>query len=140
MTQEIHYVNNSGATLRRRGGEEIRPLAGFWTSEYEPGDGGFTVLEDNTLPVVRGSLELAVTATPQQVLIPGPRNSLFMEVTVQAVTDGGRVEVGFNRETDPTAPVDGVTRYCETVDTRKAYCLWLSGTGTARVIFKELLR
>lgn len=136
--RQIHYVNDTGRVLRRRSGEEIRPYAGFWTHEYETPDSGFTILEDNTPPVVQ-SLEIAVSGTPTQVLIPGPKNSCYMEVTVQAKTDGSALELGFNRPGDPTAPVDAITRYCETVDTRRAYCLWLSGAGVARVIFKEVL-
>ena len=136
--KRIHYVNDTGRVLRRRGGEEIRPFADFWTHEYEASDSGFTILEDNTPSVVQ-SLEIAVSGTPTQVLIPGPKNSCYVETTVQAKTDGSAIELGFNRSGDPTAPVDAITRYCETIDTRRAYCLWLSGAGVARVIFKEVL-
>jgi hypothetical protein len=136
---KIRYKNNSGTALRRRGGEEVPPLADFWTSEYEAGGSGFTLLTDNTAPVVRQSLHVPLTGEPQQILIPEPEYSGKMEVTVQAIGDGASVEVGFNRKTDPTAPVDSYTRYCERVDTRRAYCLWLSGAGVARVIFKEVL-
>jgi hypothetical protein len=61
-----------------------------------------------------------------------------MEVTAQAVSGGAAIRLGFNREADPTSPVDSFTSYRETVDTRRVYCLWLSGSGTARVIFKEV--
>jgi len=140
MQNQIHYRNDTGLILRGRGGREIRPLESFWTPDYEDPALELTILEDNTPPIVRASSEVSVTATPQQVLIPSPqRAAALIEITVQAVTDGARIEVGFNREADPTAPVDAITRYCERVDTRRAYCLWLSGTGTARVIFKEVL-
>ncbi|MDR2528685.1 MAG: hypothetical protein LBD04_06680 [Synergistaceae bacterium] len=136
--KRIHYINETGRILRRRGGFEVRPLADFWTRDYEASDSGFTLLEDNT-PSVAQSFEIAVTGAPTRVLIPEPKNSRYMEVTVQAKTDGSAIELGFNRASDPTAPVDAITLYRETVDTRRAYCLWLSGAGVARVIFKELL-
>jgi len=137
LENAIHYRNDTGRILKGRRGGEIRPFADFWTPDYEDPELGLTILEDNTPPVIRQSLEIAVTSTPQQVLIPWPRESDLMEVTVQAVSDASRIEVGFNREADPTGTVDAITRYCERVNTRRAYCLWLSGTGAARVIFKE---
>jgi hypothetical protein len=138
-TGKIHYKNETGTVLRKRGGEEVLPFADFWALEYEASDSGFTILEDNTPPVVRQSLNIELTGSPQRILIPGPTHSGVMEITIQAIGDETAVEVGFNRETDPTAPVDSYTRYCERVDTRIAYCLWLSGNGVARVIFKEVL-
>ena len=140
MDNQIHYRNDTGQILRGRGGGEIRPLADFWTPDYEDPALGLTILEDNTPPVVRNeSGNITLTSTPQKVDIPSPlRDPSIMEVTVQA-EDGARIELGFNRESDPTAPVDSITKYCERVDTKLADCLWLSGSGVARVIFKEVL-
>lgn len=139
VDNQVLYKNETGFAKRRRGGEEVRPGESFQSTHYEPADAGFTIIEDNLPPVVRSSEEVAATSTPQKVDIPGPLRSVFMEVTVQAVSDGARIEVGFNRPDDPTAPVDTFTKYNERVDTRRAWCLYLSGSGTARVIFKEVL-
>lgn len=139
MNNKVQYKNESGKVLRRRGGEEIRPGDSFWSSYYEPSDLELTIVEDHMPSVVRDSQEITVSSAAQEVAIPGPLRSVYMEVTVQAVSDGARIEVGFNRASDPTAPVDTFTRYNERVDTRWAHSLWLSGSGTARVIFKEVL-
>lgn len=139
MKNQVHYKNNTGNILQRRSGEEIRPGAEFLSHEYESSDLRLTILEDTLPSIVRDSQSVSVTTTPQKIDIPGPARSVYMEVTIQAVSDGARIEVGFNRPDDPTAPVDAFTRYNERVDTRLAHCLWLSGSGTARVIFKEVL-
>ena len=136
---KIHYRNDTGKVLRDRGGREIRPLDDFWSDEYEPAELGLTILEDLTAPIV-SSEEIPVSSTPIQIDIPTPTlHPYLIETTVQAVSSGARIEVGFNRATDDTGPVDSLTQYCERIDTRRAYCLWLSGSGTARVIFKEVL-
>ena len=84
---KIHYKNESGTVLRKRGGEEVFPLADFWALEYEASDSGFTILEDNTSPVVRQSLNVELTGSPQRILIPEPAHSDVMEITIQAIGD-----------------------------------------------------
>ena len=141
MKNYVHYKNETDNVLIGRKGRVIRPLDDFWTLDYEDPALGLTMLEDNTPSVVRDeSCEIVVTEMLQQVHIPFPKRDPFsIEVTVQAVTSGARIDLRFNRQDDKTAPVDQYTSYCERVDTRRVYCLWLSGTGTARVIFKEVL-
>jgi hypothetical protein len=141
VTGKIHYANKTGKILRRRGGEEIRPLADFWTTEYEPTNLGLTILEDNTAPVVPiVGADIVASGAPQQVLLPPPMlHPYYLEVTVQAASDGAAIKLGFNRSSDPTSQIDALTSFCQVIDTRKVFCLWLSGSGLARVIFKEVI-
>jgi hypothetical protein len=140
-TGKIHYRNDTGKILRRRGGEEIRPLADFWTVEYEPTNLGLTILEDNTSPIVPiVGADIVTSGTPQQILLPPPTlHPYYIEVTVQAASDGASIDLGFNKESDPTSKIDALTSFHQVVDTRKVFCLWLSGSGLARVVFKEVL-
>ena len=138
---KIHYINNTGKILRRRGGEEIRPLADFWANEYEPSNLGLTILEDNTYPIVPiVGAELVTSGTPQQLLVPPPTlHPYCIEVTVQAASNGATINLGFNKQTDSTSKIDALTSFCQVIDTRRVFCLWLSGSGLARIIFKEVM-
>jgi hypothetical protein len=140
-TGKIHYKNETGYVLRRRGGEEVRPLNDFWTSEYERSDSGFTILEDLTEPVIPVTgQEIALTSEPQEIPLPTPKRDPYsLEVVVHVLNSESSAVMSFNRPGDPTAPVDIYTNYCERIDTRRVRALWLSGTGSARVIFKEVL-
>lgn len=139
MDNQVQYKNESGKVLHRRGGEDIRPGDSFWSHYYEAADSGFTVIEDNLPPVVRFSEEFSAGSTPRQIDIPGPKRGTMIEVTVQAVSDGAAIELGFNRSGDPTAPVDAATRYYKCVDTRMVRNLQIFGAGTVRVILSEVI-
>jgi hypothetical protein len=134
------YRNETGKVLRRRGGEEVRPHEEFWADEYEPTDLGLTVVEDKTQTVVMDTIEHDLDFEPYRIDIPRPNLHPYLtEVLVRQMTSGETLNLGFNKPSDETAALDALMVYNEQVDTRKAYCLYLSGTGTARVIFKEVL-
>jgi hypothetical protein len=140
MPDKILYRNETGKVLRRRGGEEVRPHEEFWADEYEPTDLGLTVAEDNTQTVVMDTIERVLDDTPYKIDIPRPNYHPYLtEVLVRQMTSGQTLNLGFNKPSDETAALDELMAYNEYVDTRKAYCLYLSGSGTAKVIFKEVL-
>jgi hypothetical protein len=137
----IHYRNDTGAIVRGRNGAEIRPGADFWTSEYEPSEYELTILEDNMPPVIPAvSMDVGLTGTPHEILVPSPKHHPhLMEVCVQIISDGAECLLRFNKNNAPSAPVDGFTTYAERVDTRLVRSLFVSGSGVARVIFKEVI-
>jgi hypothetical protein len=140
MSGKIRYRNETGVVVTRRGGETVRPLGEFWTPDYEPPEIGLTIVEDFTPPIVRDTVEQTLTGTPVRVDIPSPRlHPYLIEALVRSASEGTTINLGFNRVGDETATIDDDVAYNECVDTRRVYCLWLSGTGTARVIFKEVL-
>jgi hypothetical protein len=141
MPYRILYRNETGRVVRRRDGGEVRPLDEFWTDEYEPDSLGLTIVEDRTSSVVMDTIEHTLDSTPYKISIPRPNLHPYLtEILVRQLESGEILDLGFNKATDETASIDEAMAYNERVDTRKAHCLYLSGSGTARVIFKEVLR
>ena len=139
-TGEIHYLNETGKILRNRAGVEIRPGEDFWATGYEPNDLGLTILEDNTSDIILKIEELTLDATQVEVEIPVPTIHAFLvEVLVYQSEETGTVLVRFNKESNQAMPVDASIIYNEYVDTRKARSLFISGTGKAKIIFKDVL-